>query len=156
MWKDFYLTCLLIPQIGQIQKRIDTLGGEVKYIGDVTRIRILVTPVNDKPKMKRNRANLRPVPYNLNVESYTGGLVSEVFDQSKADALVEDIDDRNMHLGAVVLAAGNNSLGQWQYKMNNTMAFTDFNFTKDVEVMLLPPEARYARSSDYVLVPLVL
>lgn len=104
--------------------------------------------MNDKPVIKRVRADLEPVPYDLNVSSYSGTLVKDVFDQSKADALVEDVDDRNMYLGAAILAAENGSLGQWQYKMNNSMAFTDFSFTKDVEVMLLPPEATYVRSSD--------
>lgn len=107
--------------------------------------------MNDKPVIKRVRADLEPVPYDLNVSSYSGTLVKDVFDQSKADALVEDVDDRNMYLGAAILAAENGSLGQWQYKMNNSMAFTDFSFTKDVEVMLLPPEATYVRSSDYEL-----
>lgn len=107
--------------------------------------------MNDKPVIKRVRADLEPVPYDLNVSSYSGTLIKDVFDQSKADALVEDVDDRNMYLGAAILAAENGSLGQWQYKMNNSMAFTDFSFTKDVEVMLLPPEATYVRSSDYEL-----
>lgn len=142
---------LLIPQIDPKRKRVDMRGGEVKFIGDVTKIRILVTPVNDKPVVKRVRADLEPVPYDLNVSSYSGTLVKDVFDQSKADALVEDIDDRNMYLGVAVLAAENGTLGQWQYQMNDSMAFTDFSFTKDAEIMLLPPEATYVRSSDYKL-----
>ncbi|KAL9974081.1 hypothetical protein ACROYT_G011080 [Oculina patagonica] len=123
------------------RKRVDMRGGEVKFIGDVTKIRILVTPVNDKPVVKRVRADLEPVPYDLNVSSYSGTLVKDVFDQSKANALVEDIDDRNMYLGVAVLAAENGTLGQWQYQMNDSMAFTDFSFTKDAQIMLLPPEA---------------
>lgn len=135
--------CFLIPQ----NKRVELVKGAVKYNGGVTRVRIVVRPVNDQPVMKRNRADLVPVPYDLNATSYTGTLVKDVFSQSKAKPLVEDVDDKRMDLGVAVLAAGNNTFGKWQYKMNDSMPYKDFNFTANVEVMLLPPEARYVGSS---------
>lgn len=141
-----FLNCLLTQQIDANRKRIDISdGGEVRFFGDVIQIRIVVTPVNDKPVIKRNRADLEPVPYDLNATSYSGTRIKDVFSQCKACALVEDIDDSKMELGAVILAAGNSSLGQWQYRLNDSMPFTDFNLTKDVNVMLLPPEATYVK-----------
>lgn len=116
--------------------------GKVLYYGHVTRITIKVTPVNDRPVMKANRGMLEPIPYELTAGSNRGTLIKEVFDQSKANPLVEDIDDRRMALGAVILSAGNASLGRWQYKMNDSLPFEDFNLDK-TKVMLLPPMARY-------------
>ncbi|KAJ7374635.1 hypothetical protein OS493_004974 [Desmophyllum pertusum] len=97
-------------------KRVELVKGAVKYNGGVTRVRIVVRPVNDQPVMKRNRADLVPVPYDLNATSYTGTLVKDVFSQSKAKPLVEDVDDKRMDLGVAVLAAGNNTFGKCSTK----------------------------------------
>lgn len=122
------------------------------YIGNVIRVRISVTPVNDKPVVKRNRGNLVPLPYDLNATAYTGSVVKDVFGE-----LAEDIDDKNMHFGAVILSVGNCSFGKWQFKMNDSLAYADFSFTSDTQVVLLPPEARYIRKtkSDFELFLLI-
>ena len=111
------------------------------FIGNVISVRISVTAVNDKPKIKRNRGNLVPLPYDLNATAYTGSLVKDIF----AD-LAEDVDDKNMHFGAAVIFLGNSSFGKWQYKMNDSLAYTDFSFSSDSQVVLLPPEARYIKN----------
>lgn len=111
------------------------------YIGNVIRVRISVTAVNDRPKVKKNRGNLFPLPYDLNATAYTGSVVKDIFAE-----LAEDIDDKNMHFGAAVISLGNSSFGKWQYKMNDSLAYTDFSFSSDSQLVLLPPEARYRKN----------
>ena len=107
------------------------------YIGNVIRVRISVSAVNDRPKVKKNRGNLVPLPYDINATAYSGSVVKDLF-----DGLAEDIDDKNMYFGAAVISLGNSSFGKWQYKMNDSLAYTDFSFSSDSQLVLLPPEAR--------------
>lgn len=138
---------VLFTQINSNLKRVEVSErGDIMYIGNVIRVRISVTAVNDKPKVKRNRGNLVPLPYDLNATAYTGSVVKDILAE-----LAEDVDDENMDFGAAVISLGNSSFGKWQYKMNDSLAYTDFNFSSDSEVLLLPPEARYIKKSHHEL-----
>lgn len=115
-------------------------------------ITITVTSVNDPPVLKKTRGKLEPLPYELSAGWNAGTFIKDIFDQSKTDPLAEDIDNRTMELGAVILSAKNGSLGRWLYQMNSSVAFEYFAFDKDAgEVFLLPPTARYMNTSNMEL-----
>ena len=124
--------------------KVDGINIGFSFIDQIsTSIRVEVTPVNDQPELKAFKTSIKPIPFNFTSYPGNGTLISRIFEFEKAsEMLVKDIDTDLQDLGIAVLKAGNGSIGMWEYKMNGRSSWTEFNITKHISTILLPPYAR--------------
>ena len=115
----------------------DHLGGSNAFSTLQKSVKLVVNPVNDAPVVDTTvDLRLSDLVEDEPATSNDGMLVADL-----VFGAISDVDD-GAEQGIAVINDGNDSLGKWQYSLNNGTAWLDFNDVDSSTARLLPADAQ--------------